>query len=110
MADRSASTRNGSGSRNGSGGRKRSELSARDAVARVREDLPELLGHEVESVLGVQRDEDGGWVVTAAIVELARIPPSTDVLGAYRVTLDGDGEVTGYERRRRYVRSQADED
>jgi hypothetical protein len=32
------------------------------------------------------------------------------VLGAYTVTLDESGELTGYQRRRRYNRSQADED
>ncbi len=85
-------------------------LSARDAVQRVRDDLPELLGRPLESVLGVQRDDEDGWVVTVSVVELRRIPSSTDVLGAYTVTLDDGGELTGYQRRRRYNRSQADED
>jgi hypothetical protein len=84
-------------------------LSAREAVERVREEFPALLGRPVEAVLGVQRDEEG-WEVTVQVVELARIPNSTDVLGAYRVALDGDGELAGYGRRRRYTRSQADED
>jgi hypothetical protein len=91
------------------GGRRKS-VSARDAVQRVRDDLPELLGRPVESVLGVQRDDEDGWTVTVAVVELRRIPNSTDVLGAYTVTLDESGELTGYQRRRRYNRSQADED
>jgi hypothetical protein len=85
-------------------------LSARDAVKRVREEFPELLGRPVEGVLGVERDEDDGWTVTVQVVELSRIPNSTDVLGAYTVTLDKDGELVGYRRRRRYNRSQADED
>ena len=42
-------------------------------------------------------------------MELERIPPSTDVLASYEVALDGDGNLLGYERTRRYVRSQADE-
>jgi hypothetical protein len=96
--------------RNGRRNGVRKGLSARDAVERVRNDFPELLGRPVESVLGVQRDEDSGWLVTVQVVELARIPNSTDVLGAYAVTLDDDGEMTGYRRRRRYSRSQADED
>ncbi len=85
-------------------------LSARQAVGRVRADFPELLGRPVEAVLGVERDEDSGWTVTVQIVELSRIPNSTDILGAYDVTLDRDGEMLGYRRRRRYNRSQADED
>jgi hypothetical protein len=93
--------------RNGSAGK---EISARDAVRRVRDELPDLLGRPVESVLGVQREDEDGWTVTVAVVELRRIPNSTDVLGAYTVTLDEAGELTGYQRRRRYNRSQADED
>ena len=94
--------------RRGSGGN--NSLSAKDAVQRVRQDLPELLGRPIESVLGVKRSDDKGWEVTVAVVELSRIPNSTDVLGAYRVNLDGDGGLEGYQRQRRYNRSQADED
>ncbi len=106
----------GSGNNRSSGGGssrsrgKSGRLSARDAAQRVREDLPEVLGRPIESVLGINRSDDDGWEVTAAVVELSRIPNSTDVLGAYRVTLDSDGELQGYQRVRRYNRSQADED
>ena len=110
-------TRGRNGSANGSradsedGSRRsrRSRLNARDAVERVRDEIPALLGRPVESVLGVQRDDDG-WQVTVQVVELARIPSTTDVLGAYVVDLDDDGELVGYRRRRRYNRSQTDED
>ena len=91
--------------RNGSG-----RLTGREAIERVREELPGLLGRPIESVLGLERDEDDGWKVTVQVVELSRIPNSTDVLGAYAVSLDGDGELTGYRRYRRYHRNQADED
>jgi gas vesicle protein GvpO len=96
--------------RNGSGARTSAKLSARDAAARVREDLPELLGKPVESILGIQREDEGGWIATVAIVELARIPSSTDVLGTYRVRLDASGELIEYQRQRRYARNRADED
>ena len=95
-----------SSSKRGSNG----ELSAKDAILRVRRELPQLLGHPVESVLGVQRNDDKLWEVTVQVVELVRIPNSTDVLGAYEVTLDEDGELAGYRRRRRYTRGQADDD
>jgi gas vesicle protein GvpO len=65
------------------------------------------MGRPVEAALGLERDDDG-WVVTVQVVELARIPNSTDVLGEYAVSLDRDGEVIGYRRTRRYHRSQAD--
>jgi Gas vesicle synthesis protein GvpO len=85
-------------------------LSAREAVQQVRQQFPSLLGRPIESVLGVERADDDGWQVMVQVVELERIPRSTDVLGAYTVTLDNEGELLGYHRRRRYNRSQADED
>ena len=50
------------------------------------------------------------WTITVQVVELARIPNSTDVLGIYRATVDEEGELTGYRRIRRCHRSQADEE
>jgi hypothetical protein len=100
MAESKSSTKRGS----------KNSLSAKDAIQRVRGELPELLGRKVESVLGVERNGDDLWQVTVQVVELARIPNSTDVLGCYEVTLDGVGELAGYQRRRRYTRGQADDD
>jgi hypothetical protein len=100
---RSRRSQNGS-SRNSRG------LSGREVVERVRGELPALLGHPVDSVLGVEPGEKKGWQVTVQVVELSRIPHSTDVLGAYEVTLDQHGELQAYKRRRRYYRNQADED
>jgi Gas vesicle synthesis protein GvpO len=116
MAEQRSSTGR---SRNGSRGddahgqtrtRSRRRRSAREAVERVREELPALIGKPVEAVLGVQRDDEDGWHVIVQVVELSRVPNSSDVLGAYLVTLDDEGEIEGYQRQRRYVRSQPDED
>ncbi len=102
---RSRSGPNGSGRNNS-----RSRLSGREAIERVRGELPELLGHPVDAVLGIEPDEKKGWHVTVQVVELARIPHSTDVLGTYEVTLDDHGELQSYKRQRRYYRNQSDED
>ncbi|MDX6658413.1 MAG: hypothetical protein QOH62_3206 [Solirubrobacteraceae bacterium] len=92
------------------GAKSRSGISGREAVARARKELEEIMGRPVETVLGMERDDNDGWVVTVQVVELARIPNSTDVLGAYVVHVDDDGEVVGYRRAKRYHRNQADED
>lgn len=96
--------------RSQNGSRRNSRLAGREVVERVRRDLPALLGHPVESVLGLEPDDNKGWNVTVQVVELSRIPHSTDVLGAYTVTLDQQGELQSYKRQRRYYRNQADED
>ncbi|HEY2437702.1 MAG TPA: gas vesicle protein [Solirubrobacteraceae bacterium] len=76
-------------------------------LARVgRSRVAELTGRSAESVLGIRQDDDG-WKVTVEVVELSRIPSSTDLLGCYVVTLDDDGELIAYERVRRYQRGQA---
>jgi hypothetical protein len=93
-----------------SNGHRRTGLTAREAAARVRRDFPELFGRPLEAVLGIQRGEDDGWMVTVQVLELERVPRSTDLLGAYLVELDADGELMGYTRQRRFHRSQADED
>ena len=96
--------------RSQNGSRRNSRLSGREVVERVRRELPALLGHPVESVLGLEPDDGKGWNVTVQVVELSRIPHSTDVLGAYTVSLDEQGELQSYKRQRRYYRNQADED
>ena len=78
-----------------------------EMAARARELLRSLRGVEAESVSGVMRTRNG-WKVTLEVLELRRIPESTDVLASYEVELDGDGDFLGFERGRRYHRSQAE--
>ena len=55
---------------------------------------------------GIARTQNG-WTVTLEVVELRRIPESTDVLASYEIELDGDGKFLSFERGGRYSRSQA---
>ncbi|MBV8430911.1 MAG: gas vesicle protein [Solirubrobacterales bacterium] len=93
--------RRGTKSNDDNGGANPAEL-ARTA----RQQLAELTGRVPEGVLGLSRDEDN-WKLTVEVVELSRVPSSTDVLGCYVVTLDQDGELVGYERVGRYLRAQS---
>jgi hypothetical protein len=78
-----------------------------EIVRRVQEQLSRLSGRSAEAVLGFERTDDG-WRATVEVVELARIPPSTDVLASYDVLLDRSGEVQQWRRTGRYVRSRAE--
>jgi hypothetical protein len=40
------------------------------------------------------------------VVEVSRIPDSTDILASYELTLDDDGRLAQMTRTRRYLRSQ----
>jgi Gas vesicle synthesis protein GvpO len=79
---------------------------ARNAAGKAREELEALLGKQVESVSSLERTHDG-WVVALEVVELQRIPESTDVLASYELELDDDLNFRRYQQARRYVRSQA---
>jgi hypothetical protein len=79
----------------------------RSIVDRAREQLRELQGREPDSVTALERIGDG-WRVTCEVVEVERIPDSTDVLATYVIELDGGGDLMHFERLRRYYRAQAD--
>ena len=79
-----------------------------DIARRAKDQVEEVIGRPVEAVLGLQREEDG-WIVTVEIVELRRVPQTTDVLGSYAVLLDENGELREYQRTGRYNRSQVGE-
>lgn len=84
-------------------------LSARDLTLAARETIQDLTGYPPEAVSGLQWDGES-WLVTVDVLELERIPSTTDVLGTYVVQLDDKGNLMGYKRTRRFVRGQAEED
>jgi hypothetical protein len=68
-----------------------------------------LTGRQSESVTGIRSlDDSNGWSVLVDVVELERIPSTTSVMATYRVDIDGDGDLTGYERLRRFTRGSVD--
>jgi hypothetical protein len=69
----------------------------------AREVVYGLTGKRPESVTGLERSDDG-WRVDVEVLELERIPATTDVLATYEVTLDEQGELQGYRRVHRYLR------
>jgi hypothetical protein len=79
----------------------------RSATQRAREVIEELQGNAPESVSSLERTPDG-WAVTVEVVEVRRVPESTDVLASYRVELDEDQNLIRYERCGRYYRAQSD--
>jgi hypothetical protein len=78
------------------------------AAAEAARQLHELTGKEAEGVVGLERGEDG-WTVQVEVLELRRIPNTTDVLAVYEVKVDQDGDLEGYTRLRRYVRGTPEE-
>jgi hypothetical protein len=76
-------------------------------VRRAREHFRDLHGVEPESVSSLERTASG-WLVAFELVEVRRIPDSTDLLATFHVELDDDGGLIGFRRAGRYYRAQAD--
>lgn len=79
--------------------RKRAAAIAQDAA----EQLSELLGKSIEGVTAIQHTDDG-WKVELEVLELRRVPNTTDVLATYAVTMADNGDLAGYRREHRYAR------
>ncbi len=91
--------------RNGAGGNgSSSRLPGPKAVVRAKAHLAELIGAASEGVSSLTRTRDG-WRVVLEIVEMQRVPRTTDIMASYAVDLDGRGELIGYQRVARYYRS-----
>jgi hypothetical protein len=89
-------------SRNGSVG-------SLDAARRAAEQIAVLTGRPIEGILGLRRGDDDGWEITVELLELRRVPDSTDVLASYEVSLDKGGELREYRRVRRYPRNHTED-
>jgi len=84
-------------------------LSAGELAKAALATVHELTGYQPEAATGLEWDGES-WCVTVDVLELSRIPNTTDVLGQYEVRLDGDGSLRGYRRVRRYRRGDAREE
>ena len=89
--------------------RPRSQPEPMRVAGQAAEQLLALTGREAEGVAGLERTEDG-WTVQVELLELRRVPSTTDVLGLYEVRTDQQGELQGYRRLRRYARGSANDE
>ena len=70
----------------------------------------QFTGQPIEAVSSLNRTRDGGWRVVLEVLELERIPRTTDILASYAVELDEHGDLMGYERIHRYYRNDVSGD
>jgi hypothetical protein len=82
---------------------------ASQVAAKAAGELLELTGKAVEGVTGLEGNDDG-WTVQVEVVEMRRIPDTTDVLALYEVSTDKQGSLLGYRRLRRYARGTPGDD
>src|SRR5581483_7573034 len=80
------------------------ETDAREAAAAALDIIGSMVGKEALGVTSLEPTEEG-WLVGVEVLEHARLPRTSDILGLYEVELDLDGGVISYRRARRYLRA-----
>lgn len=78
----------------------------RQVMARIREEFEAVTGMPIERAAGLMKVEDE-WRAHIDVVEVERVPRSTDVIATYEVTAAADGELLSFDRVARFRRSEA---
>jgi hypothetical protein len=84
-------------------------MQPRELLDEAMQQAQSLIGRPVESVSALDRDGDDAWVVHVEVLELERVPNTMDILASYAIRLSDDGELLGFNRRRRYHRGAEDD-
>src|SRR5436190_1750915 len=74
-----------------------------EAARRAAEQIVSLTGRELESVVSIERRDDG-WRIGVEVVETRRIPDSADILAVFEADVDEHGDLHGYRRTGRHSR------
>jgi Gas vesicle synthesis protein GvpO len=85
----------------------RTGLPAMEAAKVGLELVAAATGRDPEGIVSLE-PTDAAWVVGVEVVEDRRIPSTADILAIYEATIDADGELISYARRRRYARGRTD--
>ncbi len=80
-------------------------LKMKELADKASQQLAEVTGFAPVAVVGSYRDPEG-WHITVDMMEMARLPESTDVLGTYMVTLDENGDILKFEKKRARLRGE----
>jgi hypothetical protein len=80
---------------------------AASPIGRAAAEFQRMTGQRVERVVGMTRMEDG-WGLTLEVVELERVPDSTNVIATYDLSVGEDGDLREFTRTRRYYRNMVD--
>jgi hypothetical protein len=68
--------------------------------------LMALTGQKTDTVSSMRKEADQ-WRVTVIMLEMTYVPDTRDLLAAYDVLLDENGDLISYERIRRYRRDES---
>lgn len=78
-------------------------LAMTEVAERAKRQLAEVTGFKPVAAVGSYRDAKG-WHVSVDMLEMARLPDSTDLLGRYEADLDEEGSMVKFEKKRTHIR------
>jgi len=80
-----------------------------ELAERAKEQLAQVTGFTPVAVVGSYKDEEG-WHVSVDVLEMARLPESTDVVGTYVAVLDENGDMVKFDKMRSRLRGESYEE
>jgi len=72
---------------------------------RAKRQLAEVTGFSPVAAVGGFKDEEG-WHISVDMLEMARLPEATDIIGTYEVLLDQGGNMVKFEKKRARLRGE----
>lgn len=80
-------------------------LKMNELAEKASQQLAEVTGFTPVAVVGSYKDPEG-WHVTVDVMEMARLPEATDLIGTYIVGLDENGDMVKFEKKRARLRGE----
>jgi hypothetical protein len=85
------------------------DIGAKEAAVAALKIIASMVGKETIGVTSVEPIDDG-WLIGIEVLEQARLPRTSDVLGLYEVEIARDGGVISSRRERRSLRAATGDD
>jgi hypothetical protein len=83
-------------------------MTVTDLVERCKRQMEAITGLHPDAVSRLDRSADG-WTLGIDMLEHRSVPRTQDLLAAYEVAIDPDGEVLTWKRVSRFTRAQGTE-
>lgn len=80
-----------------------------DVIKKMQQEFTRLSKIPVGGITGLSRTEEG-WVVSLEALERRAIPDTMDILGLYKVRVDNEGNLLGFERKKLRKRGETKEE
>jgi len=82
----------------------RQRLSLPDAIKKAKLSIAAITAAPIDAIKGCVKNAEGNWVVTIDVVERPARMGDNDLLSAFELICDPDGELLEFQRLRRYHR------